>query len=52
MGMGYKLKEYYKKQMQKYFTLYEKAVESGDTKKQQYTMQEYLNYQQLYKQFS
>jgi len=36
--------------MQKYFTLYEKAVEAGDTKQIDYTMQEYLNYQQMHKQ--
>ena len=52
MNKGYKLKDYYKKQMKKYFTLYEKAVESGDTKQINYSMQEYLNYQQMYKQYS
>ena len=38
--------------MLKYFTLYEEAVEAGDTKQINYTMQEYINYQKLYKQFS
>jgi len=46
------LKDYYKKQMQKYFSLYEEALMSGDKEMQNYTMQEYLNYQKLFKQFS
>ena len=51
-GKEIKLKDYYKKQMKKYFTLYEKAIIAGDEKQQAYTMQEYLNYQKLFKQCS
>lgn len=38
------MKNYYKMQAKKHFKLYEKAVETGDKKKIDYHMKEFLNY--------